>query len=78
MLATQNRVSEVDASVAAYSLLGMIHGVVDWFVEDGHLSEGELIDQVQEIALRGLIPASPKPGPRSAKKKSAAGRHAAA
>ena len=66
--------SKLDPSVAAYSLLGMMHGVVDWHIADGHLKEAELIDQIQEVALYGLTPAPRSPG----SKKRAAGRHATA
>ncbi len=70
--------SKLDPSVAAYSLLGMMHGVVDWHISDGHLSEAELIDQIQEIALYGLTPAPRKPGPKAARKSRGVGRSATA
>ena len=73
LLAARGGGSRLDPSVAAYSLLGMMHGVVDWHIADGHLKEAELIDQIQEVALYGLTP-PPPPG----KKKRAAGRHATA
>jgi AcrR family transcriptional regulator len=68
----------LDPSVVAYSLLGMMHGVVDWHISDGHLKEAELIEQVRRIALCGLTPAPQKPGPkRAAGKSRSAGRQAA-
>ena len=64
VLEKQNRIPEVDATVAAHSVLGMVHGVVLWYETDCGLTPDELVDQVTQLALRGLIvdpPATPDP-----------------
>ena len=47
---------DIDPAVAAHSLLGMIHWVVRWHRRDSRLSEEELIDQLTNLALYGIIP----------------------
>jgi len=64
VLAKQNRASELDPTVAAHSVLGMVHGVVLWYDTECDRGPDELIDQVTQLALRGLIvdpPATPDP-----------------
>ncbi|MEM8934395.1 MAG: TetR/AcrR family transcriptional regulator [Acidobacteriota bacterium] len=46
----------IDAKIAAYSFLGMMHWVVRWFHSDGSISRDEVIDQMTRLALHGLIP----------------------
>ncbi|MEE8522839.1 MAG: TetR/AcrR family transcriptional regulator [Thermoanaerobaculia bacterium] len=53
----RGRRSKVDPTIGAYCLLGMVHGVVDWFRNHSDLSEAALISQIQELALHGLNPA---------------------
>jgi AcrR family transcriptional regulator len=52
--------SKVDPTVGAYCLLGMVHGVADWFRKDSDLGEPALISQIQELALHGLNPGPAK------------------
>ena len=44
-----------DSAVAAFSLLGMIHWTVRWYRPDGKLDSEEIIRQLTQLALRGLI-----------------------
>ena len=65
VLERQDRIPELDASVAAHSVLGMVHGVVLWYKTECDLTPEELIDQVTQLALRGLIAdPPPTPGPK--------------
>ena len=51
--------SDVDPDIAAYSVLGMVHGALYGHkLSESSLSEAEVSDQIARIALRGLIPAS--------------------
>jgi TetR/AcrR family transcriptional regulator, cholesterol catabolism regulator len=64
VLERQDRVPELDPTVAAHSVLGMVHGVVLWYKTECDLTPDELVDQVTQLALRGLIadpPRTPEP-----------------
>ena len=64
VLEKQRRTPELDPTVAAHSVLGMVHGVVLWYKTECDLEPDELVDQVTQLALRGLIadpPATPDP-----------------
>ncbi len=64
VLQKQDRASHLDPAVAAHSVLGMVHGVVLWYKTESDLGPDELVDQVTQLALRGLIsdpPATPDP-----------------
>ncbi len=64
VLEKQNRTPDLDPTVAAHSVLGMVHGVVLWYKTQTDLTPDELIDQVTQLALRGLIaepPMTPEP-----------------
>ncbi len=52
----QSPVPNIDPTVAAYSLLGMIHSVVRWYQADSRLSEPELVEQLTHLALYGIMP----------------------
>ena len=57
ILAKQNPAPRVDASVAAHSLLGMIHWVVRWqHRTEGRMHEDELVEQLTNLVLYGIIP----------------------
>jgi AcrR family transcriptional regulator len=47
--------NKIDASVAAYSFLGMIHWVVRWHGTEVDLSKEEVVDQMTHLALYGLL-----------------------
>ncbi len=64
VLETQDRTPKLDPSVAAHSVLGMVHGVVLWYKTESLLGPDDLVDQVTQLALRGLIvdpPGTPDP-----------------
>ncbi len=56
LLAKQNAAPRVDASVAAHSLLGMIHWVVRWHKNESRMDEDELVEQLTNMVLYGIIP----------------------
>lgn len=56
----------IDPSVAAFSILGMIHGVVRWYQPRGRLSQQDLVAQMTHFVLRGLatpVAGAPKVDP---------------
>ncbi len=64
VLERQNRMPILDPNVAAHSVLGMVHGVVLWYKSDSSIEPDDLVNQVTQLALRGLIidpPATPDP-----------------
>ena len=56
VLVEHNPHADIDPTVAAYSLLGMIHWVVRWYKTESRLSETELVSQLTNLALYGIIP----------------------
>ncbi|MEM7588135.1 MAG: TetR/AcrR family transcriptional regulator, partial [Acidobacteriota bacterium] len=52
----QKQVPDVDPTVAAHSLFGMIHWVVRWYNAEGRLKESELVEQLTHLALYGIMP----------------------
>lgn len=57
-LAERGELNDVDPTVASFSLLGMILWLARWHRDDGRLSLDDIVDQITEIALRGVV--SPK------------------
>ncbi len=57
VLGGQGRDTHIDPTVAAYGVLGQVYGVVTWYLVEGQLSEDELIQQVRDVALHGLVDA---------------------
>ena len=60
VLERQDRIPELDPTVAAHSVLGMVHGVVLWYKTECDLTPDELVDQVTQLALRGMSADPPK------------------
>lgn len=56
ILEERNPQAGIDPRVAAYSLLGMIHWVVRWYQPESRLDEAELVSQLTNQALYGIIP----------------------
>jgi len=56
IVAKQRPTPNIDSTVAAYSLLGMIHWVVRWYKTESRLSERDLVQQLTHLALYGVIP----------------------
>ena len=46
----------IDPSVAAFSILGMIHWLVRWYNPNGRLGEEEVVEQLTRLILHGLLP----------------------
>ncbi len=64
VLDRQDRNPKLDPNVAAHSVLGMVHGVVLWYKNDSSIEPDDLVNQVTQLALRGLIidpPPTPDP-----------------
>jgi AcrR family transcriptional regulator len=54
-LAERGELNAIDPTVAAFSLIGMILWLARWHSADGRLSLDEIVDQMSEIALRGVV-----------------------
>jgi AcrR family transcriptional regulator len=54
-LKAEGRLQDVDTTVAAFSLLGMIHWLSRWFRQTGSLTEEQVAEQIAKIALHGLM-----------------------
>jgi TetR/AcrR family transcriptional regulator, cholesterol catabolism regulator len=48
------KLRDVDVTVAAFSLLGMINWLSRWYQPDGALDEEQIAEQIVDIALNGL------------------------
>lgn len=46
----------VEPAIAAYGILGLVHGVVHWCRDDEERDDKAIIAQVTQIALQGLLP----------------------
>lgn len=55
------RLRDVDTTVAAFSVLGMVMWLSRWYSADGRLRSSEVVRDVTEIALGGLL-CEPEPG----------------
>jgi AcrR family transcriptional regulator len=53
-LKSERKLREVDVTVAAFSLLGMINWLSRWYQPDGALDEEQIAEQIIDIALNGL------------------------
>jgi TetR/AcrR family transcriptional regulator, cholesterol catabolism regulator len=54
-LKADGRLRDVDPTVAAFSLLGMILWLPRWFRQDGRLSQERVANEIANLALGGLI-----------------------
>ena len=54
-LRAEGRLRDVDATVATFSLLGMILWLPRWFRQDGALTQEQVADEIAKLALGGLI-----------------------
>ena len=60
-LKASGRLRDVDPSVAAFNLIGMILWLPRWFRQDGRLSQQQVAKEIAKLALGGLLrPASPR------------------
>ena len=51
----EGKLRDVDLTVAAFSLLGMINWLSRWYQADGPLDERQVAEAVVDIAMNGLI-----------------------
>lgn len=56
VLSKQASTPRVDPAVAAHSLLGMVHWVVRWHRNESRINEDELVEQLTNLLLYGIIP----------------------
>ncbi|HLJ72988.1 MAG TPA: TetR/AcrR family transcriptional regulator [Thermoanaerobaculia bacterium] len=54
-LKSHKKLRDVNVTVAAFSLLGMINWLSRWYQPDGALDEEQVAQQIVDIALNGLI-----------------------
>lgn len=54
-LKSEGKLKEIDATTAAFSLLGMILWLARWFRPDGKLSREKVAEEICKIALGGLL-----------------------
>lgn len=56
VLEKHGRSSKIDPSMASSSVLGTLHWIVRWYQPSGRLSQDEVVEQVTELILHGLVP----------------------
>jgi TetR/AcrR family transcriptional regulator, cholesterol catabolism regulator len=54
-LQAAGRLRDVDTTVAAFSVIGMILWLPRWFRQNGHLTQEQIADQVANVALGGVV-----------------------
>ncbi len=54
-LKDEGKLKDVDATVAAFSLLGMMLWLSRWFRPDGRLTSEQVVEEIYKIALGGLL-----------------------
>ena len=64
-LKATGRLRDVDPSVAAFNLIGMILWLPRWFRQDGRLSQHQVAKEIAKLALGGLL--RPPPPRRAAR-----------
>jgi AcrR family transcriptional regulator len=76
-LRAAGRLSDVDPTVATFSLIGMILWLPRWFRQDGRLTQDHVAENIANLALGGLVVTPPRgrakraaPVPRRAFKRS--------
>jgi AcrR family transcriptional regulator len=52
---SQRKLRDINVTVAAFSLLGMINWLSRWYQADGPLNEQEIAEEIVDIAVNGLI-----------------------
>jgi AcrR family transcriptional regulator len=66
-LKSEGRLRDVDPTVAAFSLLGMILWLPRWFRQSGRLSQEQVAVEISKLAVNGLL--RPRPRARRTGKK---------
>lgn len=54
VLVTREGQPAVDPALAAFAVLGLIHGVVHWSQQRDGIAEDDIVNQVTRLALRGV------------------------
>jgi AcrR family transcriptional regulator len=67
-LRSQGRLRDIDPTVAAFSLLGMILWLPRWFRQDGRLSQEQVAGELAKVAVDGLVRTRAKRPARSVRK----------
>ncbi len=49
------KLREVDPTVAAFSILGMVNWMSRWYQPEGRMSVGEIAQQIADMAMHGLL-----------------------
>ncbi len=58
-LKADGKLQDVDTTTATFSLLGMISWLSRWFRQNGELTQEQVAEQIQKIALHGLLKSEP-------------------
>jgi AcrR family transcriptional regulator len=61
-LQAAGKLRDVDITIAAFSILGIIHWLPRWFRPDGRLTAARVAEEIANIAMSGLL--QPEPGDR--------------
>ena len=56
VLEKHGRSSKIDPSMASSSVLGTIHWIVRWHKPTSRLTQDEVVEQVTELIMHGLVP----------------------
>jgi AcrR family transcriptional regulator len=67
-LRAQGRLRDIDPTVAAFSMLGMILWLPRWFRQDGRMSQEQVAGEVAKLTINGLVRPKPKRAPKSTRK----------
>lgn len=54
-LKSEGKLKEVDATVAAFSMFGMLLWLSRWYRPDGKLTGADVANEIEKIALGGLL-----------------------
>lgn len=54
-LAADNKIKEVDSTVATFAFFGMVHYTVKWYCREGAIGLDELADSFSQILTRGIL-----------------------
>jgi AcrR family transcriptional regulator len=67
-LEANGRLRDIDPTVGAFSLMGMILWLPRWFRQDGRLSQERVANEIADLAMAGLVqPRAPEKARRPAK-----------
>jgi AcrR family transcriptional regulator len=67
-LKAQGRLRDIDPTVAAFSMLGMILWLPRWFRQDGRMSQEQVAGEVAKLTINGLVRPKQKRASKSVRK----------